>query len=133
MAEWLQQAAQPDQERFAQIWLAILAEHSDLPEELFALVPDCARCLRLDDFDSSTWISLIDIMDKRAADESLTRLSWEGKTLQHFLSLERAEIGKNPDLEMALFECMRRWAELPPHRLALADLSADSLHQWLGG
>ncbi len=129
---WLEQAPQPEQERFAQIWLAILAEHSDLPEQMFALVPACARCLRLDDFDSSTWISLIDIMDKRAADESLTRLSWEGKTLQHFLSLERSEVGKNPDLDMALFECMRRWAELPPHRLAMADLSADSLHEWLG-
>lgn len=133
VSSWLAQAEQPDQERFAQIWLAILAEHPDAPEALFALVPACARCLRLDDFDSSTWISLIDIMDKRAGDETLTRLSWEGKTLQHFLSLDRAEVSKNPDLEMALFECMRRWAELPPHRLALADLSADSLHEWLGG
>lgn len=130
--DWLAAAARPDQERFAQVWLALLAEHPELPETLFALVPACARSLRLDDFDSSTWISLIDIMDKRAGDESLTRLSWEGDTLRHFLSLDRNEVSKNADLDMALFECMRRWAELPPHRLALANLSAEALHDWLG-
>lgn len=132
VVQWMTQAPKENLERFAQIWMAILAEHSELPEEMFELVPWCAACLRLDDFDSSTWISLIDIMDKRAADETLTRLTWEGRTLQHFLTLERAEVGKNPDLDMALFECLRRWAELPPHRLALADISADALHAWLG-
>ncbi|MBT9583209.1 hypothetical protein IV102_07660 [bacterium] len=128
---WFEVSAKADQERFAQIWLALLAEHSRVPEMLFELVPHCAVCLRIDDFDSSTWISLMDIMDRRAADESLTRLTWEGKTLDYFLSLPRAEVGRNPDLEMALAECLRRWVDLPAHRLAMAGVSAEALGAWL--
>ena len=128
---WFDVSPKADQERFAQIWLALLAEHGEAPEALFELVPPCARCLRIDDFDSSTWISLMDIMDKRAADESLSRLTWEGKTLDYFLSLPRSEVGRNPDLEMALADCLRRWVDLPAHRLALAGVSAEALGAWL--
>ncbi|MBS2034025.1 hypothetical protein JST97_03505 [bacterium] len=132
VSHWLLRAPQSDKERFAQIWLAILAEHSELDPSFFSLVPACARSLRLDDQDSSTWISLIDIMDKRVADESMQHLSWEGKTLIHFLSLDRAEVSKNPDLDMALFECIRRWAELPPELLIQSEISPESIHEWLG-
>ncbi|MFN8610808.1 MAG: hypothetical protein U0931_24920 [Vulcanimicrobiota bacterium] len=132
VSHWLLRADQADKERFAQIWLAILAEHSELDPVFFSLVPACARSLRLDDHDSSTWISLIDIMDKRVGDPSLQRLSWEGKTLLHFLSLDRSQVNQNPDLDMALFECIRRWAELPSELLIEAEISPEAIHEWLG-
>jgi len=130
---WLQdeETKKEQLEEFSQVWLALLAENSNLPERLFELVPFCVMSLRLDEFDSSAWASLLDILDKRVNQPEATRLSWEGKTLLAILDLPRAEVARNPDLDMALADCLRRWSELPPHRLALAGVSADALGDWL--
>ncbi len=129
--QWFDRAGRDERARFAQIWLALLAEHVDLPERLFELVPLCLSSLQVDDADSSSWVSVIDILDKQAALEAPSSTAWEGRALQVLLDLPRSEIQKNPDLEFALFECLRRWSELPAHRLALTGISAQALSHWL--
>jgi hypothetical protein len=131
--QWLQGAPKEEVEKFAPVWLALLAEHPDSPDSFYQLVPFCLKGLQMDDHEGSSWPNLLDLLFKRASDETLARLTWEGETLAQLLALPRAELSQNPDLEMALADCLRRWAELPPHRLALAGLSSEALGAWLEG
>lgn len=130
---WLKgEATSPEEvEGFARVWLAILADNPRLPEVCFEPVPWFVPRLQVMAEDSSCWASLIDILDKQVQNLDSSRLTWEGESIQALLHIPRDQVSQNPDLEMALADCMRRWSELPPHRLAMAGVSAEALGEWL--
>ena len=130
---WFRQASPEQQELFARGWLSTLASHTEVPDSLYELIPAALGSLSLEHFDAETWANLIDILDRRADDPNLARLTWEGKTLGALLTLDREAVSRIPELEMALAECLRHWAELPPGRLALAGVSVDQISSWLEG